>query len=115
MNKNTSRLIITLLLLLSLVCFFMFVNPGRLPIVMTLVPFIVLFALIYSISQILLEIIFNLSNQKRRLVSLVLSIMPVLLLILQSISQLSIRDVWLCLAITIILIWYGLKFNSVKT
>lgn len=92
--------------LLALI-FFTSVSPEGLPLIYILVPFFIVFILLYATVNMILATFFDISRYQKRLISLVLSIMPVLLLIIQSITQLTIRDIILCLAITVIIIWYS--------
>lgn len=92
--------------------FFVFFNPNNLPLVLFLAPFILIFVLLYQSVKLTLRTFFTLQPKQERVVILVLSIMPVVMLVIQSITQLTLRDVVLCLAITVILVWYGLKVNS---
>lgn len=89
--------------------FFVSVNPEKLPLIFILVPFLIIFGLLYATIYLILDTFFNISVHQRRIVALVLSIMPVLLLVIQSITQLTVRDVLLCIAITVIVIWYSAK------
>ncbi len=92
--------------------FFMSVNPEKLSLIFILVPFLIIFGLSYTTINLVLGTFFNISQSQKRVVSLVLSIMPVLLLVIQSITQLTVRDVLLCVAITVILIWYSAKSRA---
>ncbi len=94
--------------------FFVSVNPEKLSLIFILLPFLIIFGLIYATLNIVLDTFFDISIYQKRIVSLVLSIMPVLLLVIQSITQLTIRDVVLCLAITLIVIWYSAKSRAVQ-
>lgn len=106
MKYLQKKMIMLVLLCISIALFFMFSDPEQLPLVATLVPFILIFTALFVTIDISLEVFFALEKTKKRIISLVLSIMPVVLLLIQSITQLTIRDVILCTLITIIVVWY---------
>jgi hypothetical protein len=92
--------------------FFVFFNPNNLPLILFIVPFILVFILIYQTAKLVVKTFFSLKPQQERIVLLVVSVMPVIMLVIQSITQLTVRDVILCLAITTILVWYGVRINA---
>lgn len=108
--KNPAARLLLMYLLVGL--FFLAFNPNNLPLVVFLVPFILLFALFYMTGRLVLRTFFSLRPSQERIVLLVTSAMPVVMLVIQSITQLTVRDVILCLAITVIIVWYGVKVNT---
>lgn len=89
--------------------FFMLINPHKLPFALILLPFIILFLLIYMSVQVVLSVFFIINSRQKRVISLVLATMPVLMLIIQTVTQLTVRDVILSVSITIVLIWYSVR------
>lgn len=94
------------------VMFFLTVNPDKLSLLYILIPFIMIFGLLFASVNIFLGNFFNISNANRRLISFVVSVIPVFLLIVQSISQLTVRDVLISVAVALIIIWYSLKIQA---
>jgi hypothetical protein len=92
--------------------FFITFNPNSLPLIMFVLPFVLIFILIYQTCRLIMNTFFSLKPRQERIVLLVISVMPVVMLVIQSITQLTVRDVILCLAITVILVWYGVRVNA---
>ena len=95
--------------------FFLVFNPNNLPLIMYVVPFVLVFILIYQTTNLLLDVFFSFKPKQKRIIQLVISIMPVVMLVIQSITQLTLRDVVLCLAITTIMVWYGARVYADAT
>lgn len=112
--KTKRNIILLILGYLVAAIFFSLVNPERLALIFILVPFLILFLLIYFTCLLILDVFFEFPTRQKRIVAIVVGIMPVLMLIIQSITQLTVRDVLLCISITVILIWYSLKANAVS-
>ncbi len=112
MESSRKSLIGYLFLLFLTVSFFVAVHPDNLPVIFMLVPFILIFFVLYTGINIALRRFLSLKTGVRRWLALVLSVLPVLLLIIQSITQLTLRDVLLTLAIILILVWYVSKSGS---
>lgn len=92
--------------------FFITVNPQNLSLIFILVPFGLIFILLYMTLTFGLDFFFTLSKHQKRVIALVASVMPVLLLVIQSITQLTMKDVLLCIAIAVIMLWYFIKLNQ---
>jgi hypothetical protein len=83
----------------------MFFNPARLPVVVLIVPFVLLFIAIYStwgMAGLLKRRFYDKDSEPqapRRRLRLALCLSAVLLIILQSLGQLTVRDIVTLLAI----------------
>lgn len=93
--------------------FFISIRPEKLSLIFVLLPFFIIFILLYATINLVVNTFFNISHYSVKIISLVLSIMPVLLLVIQSITQLTIRDIILCIIITVIIIWYAIKSQPI--
>ncbi|MDZ7744338.1 MAG: hypothetical protein U5K77_01075 [Candidatus Saccharibacteria bacterium] len=86
-------------------------NPNNVPLPLLILPFLLVFFIVYQIfSSILYRWFPNISRQFRGWLAIVSAILPVLLLILQSIGQLSVRDLLITLGLL-----GGLTFYFKKT
>jgi hypothetical protein len=92
-KKFTGPIAVTIVLLIILLS----TNPQKLPAILLIVPFVLLFIIIYRISSIFLKYYFTVlsgkKNNKRSFFSGIIALVPVTILILQSIGQLTTRDV----------------------
>lgn len=90
----------------ALLGFMMLFQPTKLPVVVLIVPFVLLFAAIYSLWNLinLLRTRFFTKQtwQPSRRLSLTVSLSAVLLLVLQSLGQLTLRDVLTVVAIVVL-------------
>lgn len=86
-----------------LACLLLFTNPTKLPSILLIVPFILIFTAIWTYSFKLFQKS-NVSKLRSVRLSLVLAGLPVSLLLLQSIGQLTMRD------IITILAFFGLAY-----
>ena len=111
MSKTKKRLIILLGIYLVVLVFFISVNPEKLPLILLLLPFLLIFLVMYLSLIFVLDTFFKIKSQPKRLIAFSVSIMPVLLLIIQSITQLTLRDVLLSISIVVIVVWYTIKLN----
>ncbi|HEX8763008.1 MAG TPA: hypothetical protein VF733_04610 [Candidatus Saccharimonadales bacterium] len=96
-------LIISGIGLIALVLLFFVVDPARVPAFVLVVPFLLLFASLFSVMLFLFD---KKGMERRRGVRLagLCAALPILLLVLQSIGQLTLRDV---LTVTVL---FGLSF-----
>jgi hypothetical protein len=88
----------------ALAAFMMFLQPSKLPVVVLIVPFLLLFAVFYTTWNLLHAVwwrFFAQQPQKRpsRRLGLAVCVSAVLLMVLQSLGQLSLRDVVTVVAI----------------
>jgi hypothetical protein len=112
MNQTKKRLLTLLGIYLAVILFFVTVNPEKLPLVLLLLPFLLIFITSYLTLMLVLDTFFKIKTQPKRLIAFSVSVMPVLLLIIQSITQLTLRDVLLSLSIVVIIVWYTTKINA---
>jgi FlaA1/EpsC-like NDP-sugar epimerase len=107
MSQKLVRLVIRCLLALGLlVLLLLTTNPYHLPLVLLILPFVLIFAVIYEgMLAIGLSISGQSSKKRRQINALILSGGIITLALLQSIRQLSLRDL-----IIIILLIAGLAF-----
>lgn len=117
MSKNINKIriqkIVGILFVYGIaLVFFVFVDPNKLSLPLIILPFLIIFALLFYTLKFFLDLITTLSSHKKLLISLILSIMPTLLLVIQSVTQLSIKDIILSFGITIILVWYSLRYKN---
>jgi hypothetical protein len=116
-NKNVVKLISTYVLA---ILFLTLTNPKRLPSVVLVVSFMLIFlALYYSVMAILdlsrdrdRQTIVGLQVLRPRIVACLIAGFPILLLVLQSIGQLTARDVITAGAILVIAYFYVAKFST---
>jgi hypothetical protein len=95
-------------LYLALFLWLSLTDPRKLPIVLLIVPFVLLFAAVFmTISLILKQFMPRLSVTKRRIAAGCVSGLPSFLLILSSVNQLTWRDVALVAFLSIILLFYA--------
>ncbi len=96
-------------MLLGAVIFFLSVNPGDLPLVALIGPFlylsVFLFLCFYQMSK-----LFRFNNLK--LTSLILTILTVVLLVMSSLHQITIKDIVLSVTLTAILTWYITRLEA---
>jgi len=93
---------------LLLLIFLMVTNPQHLALVVLLIPFLLIFIVLYNLIMFVLRTVGprRLSMRHKKVVAVVLSLEPVLLLLLASINQLAPRDGILSLILIIGFAWY---------
>jgi hypothetical protein len=96
-----------------------FTSPERLPSVMLVTPFILLFIILYLATMAFLEFanresdhLITLRIMRPRVVAGLVAGFPILLLVLQSIGQLSSREALTAGAIFVIAYFYATKFST---
>jgi hypothetical protein len=109
MSSLKTRVLLLAIAYVFALMFFVSINPEKLSLLFILLPFLIIFGLLYATVSFVLNVFFDITKVQKKIYSLVLSIMPTLLFIIQSITQLTIRDVLLSLSITVIIIWYTSK------
>lgn len=113
--KKIPKTALLIVLYLSLPIFLFSTNPQHLPIVFLIVPYLLLFLIIYVSIYYLLGGYFrhNSSESKARQVIIagIGSAVPVVLILLASIRQFTIWDIVLSIAIVLFISWYLLKAN----
>ena len=95
-------------LYLALFLWLSLTDPRKLPIVLLIVPFALLFAAIFmTISLLIRQFLPRMSTNKRRLAAGCIGGLPCFLLILSSVNQLTWRDVALVAFLSIFLLFYA--------
>lgn len=113
--KQVQKLITIGLLWVSLPIFLLITNPEELPIAMLVVPFILLFAMLYITARVGLRIIFpSISTARLRLLAVLIGALPTLLLILASIKQLTVRDTAIVVGLLVMLVFYLRRVDFLK-
>jgi len=92
------------------VLFLILTNPGKLPILFLLFPFVYFFGLLYLTARLIMGVRYQ--GMANRVIVVLVAAVPVLLLTLASIHQLTIKDVLLCIIIVGILAWYLIKIRQ---
>jgi hypothetical protein len=109
------RLIRVILVWAALFAWLALTDPQKLPIVLLIVPFGLLFAAIFlAFSLLIRRFIPKMSRAKRRLIAACVSGLPTFILILSSVNQLTWRDVALIAFLSIFLLFYAsrARFSS---
>lgn len=109
------RLIKVLLVWLALFAWLALTDPRKLPIVLLIVPFVLLFMAVFmTINLIMARFMPRMSQGKRRTAAACVAGLPSFLLILSSVNQLTWRDVALVAFLSIFLLFYAsrARFSS---
>ena len=98
----------TVLSVVSLLCFIIFTNPSDLPLPLLMVPALMVFVSGYLVSFAALSMLPNypITKKKRRVIALASATLPTLLLVLQTLQQLLVRDILIVGGLWLLLIWY---------
>lgn len=113
--KQVQKLIAIAALWISLPIFILVTNPEKLPLPMLVVPFLLLFAMLYITASVGLRIIFStLSNARLRVLSVLIGALPTLLLVLASIRQLTVRDTAIVVGLLVMLVFYLRRVDFLK-
>jgi len=117
-NKTLSKRFGLFLIYISLPIFLIFTNPQNLPISLLIIPYGLLFVIIYVTSYLLLPKYFpktfSETRTKKVIMSGVLSFIPVLVFLLTSIGQFNLWDIVLSLLILFLIAWYLLRVDFFK-
>lgn len=93
---------------LGLALLLLFTDPRKMPIVILLVPFVLLYMALYLTVRLVLEVFLpNLGRRKRVFVAALAAGLPSFLLLLSSVNQLTWRDVALVAFLVICLLFYN--------
>lgn len=106
LSKPTIAIVV---MLLGAVIFFLSVNPGDLPLVALIGPFIYVFVFLFLCFYQLFKF-FRFNNLK--LASLIPTILIAVLLVMSSLHQITIKDVIIGVTLTVILSWYITRHQS---
>lgn len=113
--KQVQKLITIGLLWVSLPVFLLITNPEELPLAMLVVPFLLLFAMLYITARVALRIIFpSISTARLRLLAVLIGALPTLLLVLASIKQLTVRDTAIVVGLLVMLVFYLRRVDFLK-
>jgi len=95
-------------LYLALLLWLSLTDPRKLPIILLIVPFVLLFAAVFmTITLLIRQFLPHMSVTKRRLAAGCISGLPCFLLILSSVNQLTWRDAALVAFLSIFLLFYA--------
>lgn len=109
----TGRPVVILLVSVTLlVALLLFTDPRKVPIIVLLLPFVLLFLVIFeSVSLALHRFMPRLSSRKRKIIAATLGGLPCFLLLLSSINQLTWRDVTLVTVLLLLGLFYSSRAN----
>jgi hypothetical protein len=113
MNKF-KKLSVPLLLILSTIVLFTVTDPSRIPLPLLVVPFILIFAVMFTVFNLIIGTLINdLRFSKRRIyiASGILATIPTLLVVFQSLHQLTVKDVVIMFAFVIACAFYISKID----
>ena len=102
------KLYIVGFLLLALTVLLSNTDPRRIPPFLLVLPFIIIFAILFNVVLMILDLIRTQSAENKKLAGLCAGL-PSLLLILQSIGQLTARDVLIIIVLFVVSYFYILK------
>ena len=105
---NFKNLFLLTGLILFLLLFLLFTSPSRLPLPLLIVPFLLLFAVVFSTVIILSKGGFNRKNAAR---ASLLAAIPLLLVVLQSLHQLTVKDLLITAGLTVVASYYLSKVD----
>lgn len=113
MATNRKNLLILTSSLIVLGAFMMLTNPDQVPLYLLLIPFILIFFIIFVVTRVFLVFFFGGKGNLTRfnLLAMVISIVLVNFILLRSVDQLTIQDAVLSTAVTLILGVYINKFR----
>ena len=94
--------------------FFMSTNPESLPLPLLVLPFIWLFAVLFTATWLLLSASESIQRKKAVMIAGCVASIPVLLAVFQSIHQLSVRDVLLSVGLVLLAAVYMLRADFIK-
>lgn len=109
MGKHKKLYLATLLSYIAAGGLFLMFSPEKLPVSLLLLPFFIIFTMIYLTFISLATVLLRQTSSFHRTIILVVSSLIVLLLLIQTVTQLTVRDVVLTLSILVILSWYLTK------
>jgi Na+/melibiose symporter-like transporter len=96
----------------------LFTDPQNTPAIILILPFILIFIIIYQMSAILLKYyVRSLSgnkNKKRSFFSVIIALVPVSILVLQSIGQLTTRDIITLAVLALLTCFYITRFSFLQ-
>lgn len=114
-NRPVVQLLVLALFYLLFTIFLFNTNPQNLPVGILIIPFVVLYILLFSTIKIVLGILSVIIGprlyKKRNSIAFIVSFFATLLLVLKSINQLSLSDVLVIGALLSGLIFYASKLN----
>lgn len=109
------RLILAIALYLALGLWLMTTDPNKLPIILLMVPFMLLFAALWLSVDIVLRRFFpRLSRAKKTIIATSVSGVPTFMLILSSVDQLTWRDAVLIMCLVVFVLFYSSRAHFSK-
>lgn len=94
--------------------FFMTTNPESLPLPLLVLPFIWLFAILFTSAWLLLSTKESIQRKKAVMIAGSVATIPVLLAVFQSLHQLSVRDVLLSVGLVLLAAVYMWRADFIK-
>ena len=114
MSSIYKRNVITAALVTVLVLFLSLTDPGKLPLPLLIVPFLVLFCLVYVVTKGYILLHFRTTRKRKVIAAGVVAMVPTLLLMFQSIHQLNLRDVVVIVALACVTGFYVAKADFIN-
>lgn len=120
-KKITKHIVILITCCCAIALFLAMTNPKRLPPVLLIIPFVLLFLIIFlgvlAVGRVISgrQSLVRASERRSRVPTFVVSALPVLLLVLQSVGQLTSKDVMIVLTIFSLAYLYIARFATVRT
>lgn len=102
------------LVFVALVSMLVLTDPTRLPLPLIIVPFLLLFSLIYLLISSLLSTRSNMKGRRSVIISGVTALVPTLLIMFQSIHQLTARDVLVVIGLAAATAFYIAKADFIS-
>jgi hypothetical protein len=104
-------LIISGVCLLTVVVLFMATDPNKVPSFVLVIPFLLLFAFLWSLTSLLLQKR-GLSTRRSLKIGMLCAAIPIVLLVLQSIGQLTLKDVLTISALFFVSYFYMTRLST---
>jgi hypothetical protein len=115
MIKQVQKVITLLLVWISLPVFLLVTNPETLPLPLLIIPFVLLFAVLYiSAKTIIKTFLKDVPAKRRQTMAVVFALLPTLLILLASIRQLTVRDIAIIFGLLILLMFYLRRVDFLK-
>ena len=117
MSKLTpnKHLVVTLVGVLFILFLLMFTDPKKMPLVILVMPFLLLFITIYSGTKLLLsQTRLKVNSRRQTMVASASAALPVLLLLFQSIHQLTLRDVLVAVSLVVLVVFYISRADFIR-
>ena len=111
MTKKHTKVILFILLYASLPLLMISTNPEKLNLSLLIVPFIILFLVVYVTARKIMSLTTHAKNTQIKISAGIMAFMLTMIVVLQSLHQLTLKDLLLSLFTSMFLSWYLLKIN----